>query len=274
MTQGQLLRPFPEFCNNNSFLQEGATSRYDSLRLSFHHRWSQGLEFLASFTVSKFLSESEGVESWAEPSAVQVRNFSNLSAEKSLDANDIPKSLVLSFVYELPFGRGKQFGKALSGPVNAVLGGWQISSVGTFKDGFPLSVSSQVDNTGSLGGGANQRPNLVGDPHVANPTVDAWFNNRLDNTAAFKQPDAFTYGNTGRYLSNLRAPGITQFDTVISKSWNFREGLRAQFRGEFFNAFNHANFYAPNTTFGNPAFGTITQTLPPRTIQLALKVYW
>lgn len=273
VTRGQLLRPFPEFCNNDFFGQVGADSWYESAQAVFRHRFSQGLEFNASFTVSKFESETEGVESWAQPSAVAVRNFYNLSAEKSLDANDIPKSLVLDFVYELPFGKGKRFGNELSGPANAVLGGWQISTVGTFKDGFPLSISSLTNNTFSLGGG--QRPNLVGDPHIANPTVDHWFNNTTSSpTAAFQQPPGFTFGNVGRYMPNLRAPGITNLDITIAKWWNFGERWRLQFRSAFFNAFNHANFYAPNTTFGDPAFGTITQTLPPRQIQLAMKLYF
>jgi hypothetical protein len=148
-----------------------------------------------------------------------------------------------------------------------VLGGWQISAVGTFKDGFPLSISTLTNNTGSLGGG--QRPNLKGDPHLANPTVQKYF-----NTDAFEQPPGFTFGNVGRYMPNLRAPGIRNFDTTIAKWWNFSERWRLQFRAAFFNAFNHPNFYAPNPTFGDPAFGTITQTLPPRQIQLAIKLYF
>ncbi|MCI0419094.1 MAG: hypothetical protein L0312_07730 [Acidobacteria bacterium] len=121
--------------------------------------------------------------------------------------------------------------------------------------------------TGSLGGA--QRPNLVGDPRIPNPTVEQWF-----NTGAFAQPTAFTFGNVPRMMPNLRAPGQNNWDLALQKWWYWQDRFRIQFRSEFFNAFNHPNFYAPNTTFGNPAFGRITNTFLPRDIQFGAKLYW
>ena len=109
------------------------------------------------------------------------------------------------------------------------------------------------------------------DPHVSNPTIDRWF-----NTGAFAQPAPFTFGNVPRTMPNLRAPGLNNWDLGIQKYWAIRqERMRLQFRGEMFNAFNHVNFYAPNTLFPIPGlFGPITSAFPGRDVQFALKFYW
>lgn len=167
--QGQLLLPFPEYCGVNLVQNPGASSYYDALQLTFTHRWSQGLQFVASFTGSKYLSQSEGWEGWTYPNAGVVRNYYDLASEKSLDGNDVPKSLVLTYIYQLPVGHGKHFGSTMSRPLDAIAGGWQVTGISTFKDGFPLSIVADANNTGPFGGG--QRPNLVGNPHVSNPTL-------------------------------------------------------------------------------------------------------
>jgi hypothetical protein len=155
------------------------------------------------------------------------------------------------------------------GPVtNAVLGGWQVSSVITMKAGLPLGIDAQTNNTNSFGGG--QRPNITGDPGARPQNVDPvkeWF-----NTSAFTQPAPFTFGNAPRFLSNPRGPGLNNWDIGISKMFQPIEKLRIQFRSEFFNAFNHPNFYLPDTTFGDPSFGSLNQTLPARDIQFAIKI--
>ncbi|MBZ5513331.1 MAG: TonB-dependent receptor [Acidobacteriia bacterium] len=266
--RGQLLRPYPEFCDVTDPQSLGASSYYNGVTLSVTHRWSNGLHFLASYTISKYLSGGEGNESWAAGNSATMRDYHNLAAEKSLNPNDIPQALVLNYLYELPIGRGKRWGGSMSGPVDAVIGGWQVSGVTTFKKGFPLSIVAASNNTNSLGGG--QRPNIVADPKLSNPTVDEWF-----NTAAFAQPPAFTFGDTPREMPNLRAPGINNWDLALQKWWTApKERLRVQFRAETYNTFNHANFYAPNQTFGDPSFGRITGALPARSIQIGLKIYW
>ncbi len=100
-----------------------------------------------------------------------------------MDAADIPQSVVISYIYELPVGKGKKVGANFNAVTNAVLGGWQITGVSTFKSGFPIGVVGGVNNTSSFGG--NQRPDLVGDPTVSHPSLQEWF-----NTAAFQQARA------------------------------------------------------------------------------------
>ncbi len=266
--QAQLLLPYPEYCGVNLVQNPGASSSYNALELTFTHRWSQGLQFVASFTGSKYLSNSEGWEAWTLPGSATVRNYYDLAAEKSLDGDDIPKSLVLNYIYQLPVGRGRHFGAAMSSPLDAIVGGWQVSGITTLKDGFPLSIGADVNNTGSFGG--SQRPNLVGNPHVPNPTLDRWF-----NTAAFAQPPAFTFGNVPREMPNLRAPGTDTTDLGLEKWFNiWDEKLRLEFRAEAYNVFNQPQFFAPDTNLGDPTFGMITAAYPGRSIQFALKVYW
>lgn len=267
VVRGQLLRPFPEYCGVSNQLTPNGYSQYNALQMSYSHRWSMGLNILASYTFSKFMGNVEGSTAWALAGSSAIRDYTNLAAEKSVDANDIPHSFVLSYIYEIPVGKGKRMGSGMSAPVDAILGGWEVSGISTFKSGFPLSITSATNTSNSFGGG--QRPNLVGDPHVGDPNIYAWF-----NTAAFVQAEPYTFGNLARYLSWLRAPGLNNWDVGIHKWWRWREVLRFQYRAEMFNAVNHANFYAPNQQLGNPAFGRITGTLPSRSIQMGLKLYW
>jgi hypothetical protein len=151
--------------------------------------------------------------------------------------------------------------------VDAVVGGWQVTGITTVKSGFPLSIAAN-NNGGTLYGG-NQHANVVGNPNLPVRTIQEWF-----NTSAFAQAPAFSFGDAPRYFSNLRAPGYDNWDLGIQKWFDPFEALRVQFRAEMFNAFNHAQFYAPNTTLGSASFGTITATEPPRDVQLALKFYF
>ena len=199
----QLLRPFPEYCNVTSIQEPSGSSWYDAARINFTHRLSHGLQLLASFTVSKFLDQSSGPESWATRGGTTILNNYNLAGEKSLDTNDIPRSLVLSYIYEVPVGRGKKFGSGMTRGLDAVAGGWQVSGITTFKSGFPLAIEDSINNNAAVFGGG-QRPNIVGDPNsgtcpggIPVHTLNCWF-----NTSAFSQPAPYTYGNGPRTMSN------------------------------------------------------------------------
>ena len=268
VSYGQLLRPYPEFCDVSISQVLNSWSRYDALQVSYTHRWSSGLNILASYTFSKFTDNTGGTNTWATVGyGVPIRNNYNLAAEKSVDGADIPHSLVVSYIYEIPVGKGKKIGSNMNAVANAVVGGWQLTGVSTFKSGIPIGVTGAANNTGSFGG--NQRPDLIGDPTLQHQTIQEWF-----NTAAFGQPAPFTFGNAPRYMSNVRAPGLQQFDIGIQKWFYWREILKLQFRGEMFNAFNRANFYSPDAGFGDASFGRISATYPPRDIQFGLKLYW
>ncbi len=264
---GQLLRPFPEYTGVESVQPTIGFSSYNALALSANHRFSNGLQFLASFTWSKYLTNSEGPEGWTNGQAQSVRNWYNPALEKSLMLDDIPRSLVLSYVYELPVGKGRKF--AVSNKVaDAVIGGWQVAGVSNFKDGFPLSVTDATNNTNSFGG--NQRPNVSSNVGVSNPTIYEAF-----NIAAFTQPAPFTFGDAPRTMGYLRAQGTISSDLTLQKYWRlWSETSRLQLRAEFYNLFNRTQFFAPGTTYGTSTFGVIPGALPSRSIQFGMKLYW
>jgi hypothetical protein len=262
---GQLLLPYPEFCSISIAQPLDSFSHYNALEVTFTHRWSSGLNVLASYTYSRFTDNTVGTTSWLGQSP--IRDNYNLAAEKSVDATDTPHSLVVTYIYELPIGKGKKVGTNLNPVANAIVGGWQVAGVTTFKSGFPIAITTGDNNTNSFGG--NQRPNLVGDPTLSNPTIHEWF-----NTAAFAQPAPFTFGNAPRYMTNVRAPGLANWDIGMQKWFHYREILKLEFRAEMFDAFNHPNFYAPDGNLTDSTFGVISATLPPRDIQFGLKLYW
>ncbi|MBV9305585.1 MAG: TonB-dependent receptor [Acidobacteriaceae bacterium] len=265
---GQLLRPYPQYCGVDQLQPPGASSWYHAMTAQFNHRFSHGVQMLASYTWSKYLDNSQGMQQWVSGPASSVTNWYNLAAQKSVDANDVPHSLVVSFIAQLPFGKGKTVGSNWGRVTNAVAGGWEVSSVASFKSGLPLGVYADTNNTNSFGGG--QRPNIVGNVGAVPQGVDRvneWF-----NTAAFAQPAPFTFGNAPRFFTNPRGPGFQNIDLGLDKNFHPWERGTIQFRAEFFNTLNHANFYLPDTGFGDPGFGSLTQALPARDIQFGLKI--
>jgi carboxypeptidase family protein/TonB-dependent receptor-like protein len=267
---GQLLRPFPEYCSVTEAPPAVGDSTYNALQATYTHRWHGGLQLNVSYTYSKFLDDVQGASGWAFPgTGSSVRNSYDLAAEKAVDPSDLTHSLVVNHSYELPIGQGKKFGSGWSRPVDAILGGWQWTGIVTAHTGLPLSINPASNNT--AGFGFNQRPNIVAgvSPIPQNQSINDWI-----NPAAFAQPAAFTFGDAPRFLSNLRAPGFVNFDTGIQKWWKITESKRIQFRFELFNAFNHPNFFEPDTNLGDATFGTITSAYPARSLQFAGKFYF
>jgi hypothetical protein len=270
IVQGQLLRPFPEYCSVTEAGPAVGTSTYNALQVTYRHRWHSGLDMNVSYTYSKFMDNVQGASGWAFPgSGSSVRDSYNLALEHSVDSSDLTHSLVVNYTYQLPFGRGNHWGNDWNKAMNAVLGGWEWSGIITAHTGLPLSISPASNNT--AGFGFNQRPNIV--PGVsltpANQSINNWI-----NPAAFAQPDPFTFGDAPRFLSDLRAPGFVNWDMGIQKWWRFTETKRLQFRFELFNAFNHPNFFEPDTNLGDATFGIISAAYPARSLQFAGKFYF
>ncbi len=151
-------------------------------------------------------------------------------------------------------------------PRSGCSGNWVLNGITKVSSGTPLAFSTSVNNTHSLGGGS--RPNTDGqNAGISNSSIYEWF-----NTATFSLPAAFNFGNVGR-TTNVFSPGIVNFDASLFKNIQFHEGVTLQFRAEFFNLFNHANFSPPDTTLGDKTFGQISSdALLPRVGQLALKL--
>jgi hypothetical protein len=270
VVRSQLLRPFPEYCSVTEAPPAVGASSYNALQATYTHRWHSGLNLNVSYTYSKFLDNVQGSSGWAFPGTGSViRNSYNLAPERSVDTSDIPHSLVVNYIYELPFGHGKQFGGNWNKATDAVIGGWQFTGIFFAKSGFPLSINAQ-NTLGAFG--LNQRPDVIGDPVPQDQTINSWI-----NPAAFAQPAAYTFGDAPRTFSNLRSPHYVDLDAGIQKWWNFTENKRLQFRMEMFNALNHPNFFAPDQNLSdvsNGGFGRISQAYPARDLQLAIKFYF
>lgn len=265
----QTLLPFPEYCSVYEGEPAVGTSRYNALQVTFTHRWHSGLDLNLSYTYSRFMDDVQGNSGWAFPgSGTNNLNSYNLSNDYSVDVSNVPHRFVASYVYELPFGKGKHFGASWSKPVDAVLGGWAWSGILTAESGLPISIQPAVNNVGF---GFNQRPNVVPgvNPIPQNQSINDWL-----NAAAFSQPAAFTFGDAPRFFSNIHGPRYFDWDMGINKWWTIRESMRIQFRFEMFNALNHPDFFQPDTTLGTAAFGTITSAYQARTAQFAGKFYF
>jgi hypothetical protein len=282
LPQAQLLEPYPEFCGGASAAQEPVGfSNYNSLQANFTHRVSMGLIFMASYTYAKFLDDTDGPEGWASISSggATIRNYYDLKAEKSVDGTDIPQSLALNYVYELPLGKGKRFGNNMNGIEDAVLGGWQVSGITHVQGGFPLSIGNANATAGSLWGG-NQHADLTGASFKSGtcggtkgvPVITVGSKYCFFNPAAFSQAPAYTFGNAPRYFSNLRAPGYVDEDLGIQKWFTLTEKFHMQFSAQMFNAFNHANFDSPDINLGDGTMGESSNTQGARQVQLSLKI--
>lgn len=275
VVQSQLLSPYPQYCAVSETDPPAGFSNYNALQANYNHRFSHGLTALVSYTYSKFLDNVEGNQSWSYSGNQGPANNYNLAAEKSVDGSDQTHSLVANYIYQLPIGRGKAVGSGMNRAVDAVVGGWEVSQIATFKSGLPLSISGA--NYNSYGG--NPRPDVVGDTHVSDPNIHEWF-----NTGAFAYAPYGTFGTAPRFFSSLRGPRYQNWDTSLMKNWQIKESMRIQFRAELYNTFNHPQFYTPNTGYGGcdpnadsscaSSFGQITNTFPSRTVQFAGKFYW
>lgn len=277
VSRGQLLRPYPQFTDVAMAGPTNRSSTYHAFQAKVERRFAGGASLLASYTASKLITDAgtltgwlDGLEGFSAQGWATGGNNNDLRALKSLAAFDVSQRFVLSYVIDLPFGKGKMIGSNLSGAANAIIGGWGVNGVTTVQRGFPIGVTASQNLSNSFGGG--QFPNnngtsaeLSGDPQTR---LTEYF-----RTDVFSQPAAFTFGNTGRVLPDTRGPGIAQWDFAIFKRTTIRERFGVEFRTEFFNLFNTPVFRHPGTGLGTPQFGVISGTRGvPRLIQFGLRV--
>lgn len=271
----QLLRPYPQYTGMSYAGQGIGNSTYESLQVKAQKRFSGGNTLMVAYTHSKLISDTSTLTGWLEGGGTGgAQDWNNLHLEKSLASFDVPDRLVVSYVLDVPVGRGRKFLPHANGFVNAVIGGWGVEGVTTLQSGFPLHLTNNSGNINSPGAGS-QRPNVTLGCDVftsgsATERLDNWF-----NTSCFTQPAAFTYGNEPRNDPHLRSPGIANFDFSAFKNFAILPEDRAhiQFRAEFFNLFNRVQFGYPGQSLGASDFGQITtQSNLPRLIQFALRL--
>ena len=274
----QLLLPYPQFVGVNRALStKGAISNFNALTAKVVHRFNGGLTLLTTYQWSKALDTSSEDQGWWL--ADFRRDIYNPNSDYSISGHDVPHDLVNTLVYELPVGKGKQFGSNMPAVAQAVLGGWELSGVVRFAKGTPLGLYAQ--NTLSAYGFGGQRPKIanLNDLTLSNPTPDQWF-----NTKAATAPGTFEIGNAPRFLPNVRLQFMNNSDLSMIKNFKVRgERVKGQFKAQAFNAFNHPLFGiatgnssgpAPQETVGSPSFGKVTSTFVTgsRSIQLGVKL--
>jgi hypothetical protein len=203
-------------------------------------------------------------------------NSYNTRMTRSVASINIPHRFVMNYVYEMPFGRGRHFGSHWSKPMNWTLGGWQVNGITVLQSGTPLSITaSNVTGLSNPNAAASNLPEYA-NCNGQNAVLSGDIHNRLNqffNTSVFSQPAPFTFGTCSAYIANLHTPRVSSSDLSLFKEFFPREGMRVQFRAEFFNAFNHVIFSGPNTSVTSTNFGIISsQSNSPRQIQFGLKL--
>jgi Carboxypeptidase regulatory-like domain/TonB dependent receptor-like, beta-barrel len=267
--RAQALRDFPCFNTVSLYRNNVGNTSYNALEVKVEKRFSHGLSFLLSYTWSKLIDTASSVFD-ASILAGPVANFPvadsyNPALERDVSTGEIPHAFVASFVWDLPWGKGRRFEP--KGVAGALLNGWQVGGIVTLQSGVAVTVS-QVTNFNSFAGFGTQRPNIVADPALPSADRDTarWF-----NTDAFQVAPQFTLGNSSR--NPVRGPGYRNVDLALIKRTPIGESRAAvEFRVEAFNVTNTPPLGAPNGVLGSAGFGSITSAGDPRVVQLGLKV--
>ncbi len=275
--------PNPNFPPGSlSLIETAARSNYSALQISATRRVDRGLEILTSYTLGHSLDETSNGTGTSLNSTFTASNPSNPRAEYGSSDFDVRQNLVAAFSYDLPF--------SASSRARRLVEGWSVQGIFSARTALPYTplLGRDVAGNGDQSAANNQRPDIVaGQPLYSRSTAPPF---HVAHSRAFAEPAAGTYGNAGRNI--LRGSGLQQLDLGILKTTKISERLSAQFRAEFFNLFNHANFALPAASgnhlltagadFGlskqmaNESSGGLLPPLfsagGPRSIQLALKI--
>jgi len=308
--QAGFARPYAQWPSDITAAINEFYSHYDSLQARYEQRFVGGLTLLNSFTWQHSLDNASASLEGNTPSP---QDGNNIAADYSQSDYNLPIANVTSLVYELPFGRGRTYLSNTNGFVDAVLGGWQVSGINTMQAGTPFNITyspssaNQVSQqiTASYRGANLYRPDRVpGQPLIKKSKLPGTGYIQYINYAAFVLPptkDAAgnllsPFGNASRNPG--RTPAFYQTDLALNKKFNLPvESMKLEFRSEFYNLFNHSNYYLPSSglggtlgtttstfapgatvpvgsiTGGTPSSnGTVTSTFEPRIIQFGLKL--
>ena len=260
VSRAQLLRPYPQFTDIIPLYHGGAISNYNSMQVTVSKRLSHGLQFDSSYTWAKNLDEGNNHQ-----------DSYDIANDWSLTDIDLSHRFVMSYIYELPFGRNRHFGQGWSPWLNAIAGGWQFNGITVFQSGTTLALSAS--NTAGIFNPLT-RPNNNGRSGKLDGPVDERLDAYFDKSV-YSPPPAFTFGNVSMRLPDIRNDGVRNFDLSIFKEFRVAERVNVQFRTEMLNAFNTPRFGSPNTTVTAGAFGVISsQANAPRQVQFGLKILW
>ncbi len=257
VSRAQLLRPYPQFTDIIPIYSVGASSFYNSLQVSANRTFSHGLQMQLAYTWAKSIDDG-----------MSHQDSYNIRADRALTDIDVAHRAVIMGVYELPFGRARHWGADWSKLMNLAIGQWQVNGIVTLSTGTPIGISAS-NNAGIF----NQaiRANNSGKSGRLTGPVQERLNAYFDKSV-YSQPAAFTFGNMGPRLPDIRNDGTYNWDLSLFKDFQVVERVKVQFRAEALNAFNTPRFSGPNTSVTSSSFGVISgQANAPRQIQFGLK---
>ena len=258
-------RLIPELSNMAGISEDDPRnmSNYHGLQAKLTKRFSKGLQFLASYTFARALDYG-GSAANGGGAVGNVQTVTNFKAGYGPSGFDIMHRFVGSWLYDLPFGKGRKY--LNEGMVSRILGGFEVDGITTWQTGLPFTLTL----TNGVNNGAPSWPNRVGSGKAANPDPYQWY-----DPSGFAAPPANTYGNSARGV--LYQPGFIDFDLSVQRKFKVKENVNLTFRIDSFNAFNTPIFGAPATTF-NPVApagvnGRITSTnTDNRELQVAIRL--
>ena len=248
----------PAFAANNTFTRNSANSNYNSFQATVERK-AADMTFLAAYTFSKAIDDASTFG--------DLMNFSNYRLSRGLSSFDVTHNFVVSYNWAIPFDR------AFGGLPKRLTQGWNINGISRFSTGFPIHISQSHGDLSLTGSSSTDEPNRVGpvviqDPRLAGP----------NGANTYFLPDAFTSDILGQFgNANQRffhGPGILNTDFGMSKRIPITESMAIEFRGEFFNIFNHTQFANPSGDFSSSLFGVVTGARAPRIGQVSAKFYW
>jgi hypothetical protein len=285
-------RPYTQWPSDITAAVNEFWSQYQALQVRYEQRSVAGLTLLNSFTWSHSLDNASASLEGNTPSP---QDGNNIAADYAQSDYNLPIANITSLVYDLPFGRGKQFLGQSNGLVNTIVGGWQLSGINTMQAGTPFNLTYTPNSANALSPqiaatyrGANEyRPNRVPAAALTERVKLSSGYIQYVNYGALTLPA--TKNASGTLLSPFgnesrnpgRTPAYYTTDFALNKNFDTPlEGLKVQFRTEMYNAFNHTNLYLPASALGGTlggapsSGGSITSTFEPRIIQFGLKILY
>jgi hypothetical protein len=290
-TVAQSLTPFPQYFgfNTDGTLENLGQSTFNALEASLQRRFQSGLNLMASYTWSKILTDADDALPYFATlhGGGSAQDPFNLKGEKTYSNQDVPQMFVISYVYELPVGKGKKFLNK-GGIVDKLVGGWEVSGIQRYQSGQPVSfccATGVPGFSGSIRFSQILGQSIFSDKYLSgnfNPLTDSIF-----NKAAFLDPNApariaagggYQFGTMARTLGAVRMKNFDNEDFNILKRVTLKENLKLEFKASAINAFNRHVFDRPGDTNANdPNFGILNTNATletPRRIQLQMKVNW
>ncbi len=272
----QQFRPYPQYQTigvAGAAPNENVISNYNSLQAIIEERFSHGLYFTFNYVWSHFLNDWDSAGWGSHAGSTYYQNAYVPSANYGNSNFDVRNAFKGAIVYELPFGRGRQFVNN-NAILDEVIGGWQLSSTIVVQSGQPFTPILSVDNSYSLAGSNFAwLPNPIGNPVLSNRNPHQWF-----NEAAFAVPTAGTFGTEGR--NQLTGPGLSRVNLSLGKTFAIWEQVRMQIRADANNIFNHPSFGLPANQLTVNSSGTINTgtstinsvTVPSRTMSVSARI--